>query len=131
MKKSYLPQVKPYVERMRECVNESDGSDPGRPAADGAIPLDVKRSSHKRLSKLLQAKAQRGWLTAKEDKHTKEMMLTSVNRKHADVTSHRSHETAAAAESAAAAAAAEEAAAVPDFYRGRAVRAEIGFDPQR
>ena len=38
--------------------------------------LDVKRSSHKKLSKLLQAKAKQGWLTVKEDKHTKEMMLT-------------------------------------------------------
>ena len=102
---------------------------PGRPAADGAIPLDVKRSSHKKLSKLLQAKAQQGWLTAKEDKHTKEMMLTSVNRKHVDVTSHRSHETAAAAESSAAAAAAEEAAAVPDFYRGAAAAAAQGDGP--
>ena len=96
---------------------------PSRPAANGATPLDVKRSSHKKLSKLLQAKAKRGWLTVKEDKHTKEMMLTSVNRKHADVASHRSHETAASAADVAAAAAATAAAAIPDFYRGAAAAA--------
>jgi translation initiation factor 2D len=67
---------------------------PSRPAADGVL-LDVKRGSHKKLSKLLLSKMHEGWITVKEDKHTKEMVLTSVNRKHADLTSHRSHETAA------------------------------------
>ncbi|GBG70581.1 hypothetical protein CBR_g6708 [Chara braunii] len=44
--------------------------------------LDVKKSSYKKMSKFLQAKAAEGLVSAKEDKHRKEMMLVSINRGH-------------------------------------------------
>lgn len=44
--------------------------------------LDIKRSSHKKLSKWLQAKTSSGLISAKEDKYKKEFMLLTVNRTH-------------------------------------------------
>lgn len=52
---------------------------PNRPPGS---TLDVKKSSHKKLSKWLQVAASSGLVTAKEDKHRKEMILTGVNRRH-------------------------------------------------
>ncbi|PKU86392.1 eukaryotic translation initiation factor 2D isoform X1 [Dendrobium catenatum] len=52
-----------------------------RPAG---ITLDIKRSSHKKLSKWLQSKCSAGLVSAKEDKHKKEIILLSVNRAHPD-----------------------------------------------
>lgn len=49
--------------------------------------LDIKKSSHKKLSKWLQSKSSEGLISAKEDKHKKEVMVLSVNRKHPDYTS--------------------------------------------
>lgn len=46
--------------------------------------LDIKKSSHKKLSKWLQAKSSAGLISAKEDKHRKEVMLIGVNRGHPD-----------------------------------------------
>ncbi|KAK8948579.1 hypothetical protein KSP39_PZI006117 [Platanthera zijinensis] len=46
--------------------------------------LDIKRSSYKKLSKWLQLKSSSGLISAKEDKHTKEIVLLSVNRAHPD-----------------------------------------------
>uniref|UniRef100_A0A2P2KQU3 SUI1 domain-containing protein n=3 Tax=Rhizophora mucronata TaxID=61149 RepID=A0A2P2KQU3_RHIMU len=46
--------------------------------------LDIKKSSHKKLSKWLQAKSSTGLITVKEDKYKKETMLFSVNRGHPD-----------------------------------------------
>ncbi|XVE60665.1 hypothetical protein DITRI_Ditri05aG0146600 [Diplodiscus trichospermus] len=48
------------------------------------ITLDIKKSSHKKLSKWLQAKSSAGLITIKEDKYKKEAMLISVNRGHPD-----------------------------------------------
>lgn len=48
------------------------------------ITLDIKKSSHKKLSKWLQAKSSAGLISAKEDKHRKEVMLLAVNRRHPD-----------------------------------------------
>ena len=84
---------------------------PARPA-DGPL-LDVKRSSHKKMSKLLQAKAAEGWFCVKEDKHTKEMMMTSINRSTVNRQPFTAHQTAAAAEVSGAAASAA-AAGLPD-----------------
>eukprot|EP00897_Mesotaenium_endlicherianum_P007401 jgi/Mesen1/668/ME000109S10887 len=44
--------------------------------------VDIKKSSHKKLSKWLTAKANEGWMAAKEDKHRKEVIVTAVNRRH-------------------------------------------------
>ncbi|KAL0909906.1 hypothetical protein M5K25_020815 [Dendrobium thyrsiflorum] len=52
-----------------------------RPAG---ITLDIKRSSHKKLSKWLQSKSSAGLISAKEDKHKKDIILLSVNRAHPD-----------------------------------------------
>ncbi|XP_020585725.1 eukaryotic translation initiation factor 2D [Phalaenopsis equestris] len=52
-----------------------------RPAG---ITLDIKRSSHKKLSKWLQSKSSAGLISAKEDKHKKEIIVLSVNRAHPD-----------------------------------------------
>lgn len=46
--------------------------------------LDIKRSSHKKLSKWLQLKSLSGLISAKEDKHKREIVLLSVNRAHPD-----------------------------------------------
>ncbi|KAI3874886.1 hypothetical protein MKW98_019459 [Papaver atlanticum] len=57
---------------------------PCRPAG---ITLDIKKSSHKKLSKWLQSKSSIGLISSKEDKHKKEVMLLAVNRKHSDYNS--------------------------------------------
>ncbi|KAI5057282.1 hypothetical protein GOP47_0027297 [Adiantum capillus-veneris] len=46
--------------------------------------LDLKKSSHKKLSKWLQFKSSTGLISAKEDKHRKEVMLLGFNRGHPD-----------------------------------------------
>ncbi|KAH7435891.1 hypothetical protein KP509_06G082800 [Ceratopteris richardii] len=46
--------------------------------------LDLKKSSHKKLSKWLQSKSSAGLISAKEDKHRKEIMLLGFNRGHPD-----------------------------------------------
>ncbi|RDX97928.1 Eukaryotic translation initiation factor 2D, partial [Mucuna pruriens] len=57
------------------------------PCRPSGITLDIKKSSHKKLSKWLQAKSTSGLISVKEDKHKKEVMLFSVNRNHADYSS--------------------------------------------
>lgn len=44
--------------------------------------LDIKKSSYKKLSKWLLAKSSAGLISAKEDKHKKEVLLVAVNRSH-------------------------------------------------
>ena len=99
---------------------------PSRPAGS---TLDVKAGTHRKMSKLIQAKAALGWFTAKEDKRTKEMMLTSVSRAHPDLVAHRSHDTAAAAAKIAETEEASRAAATPSFYKGAAAAAAAGDGP--
>ncbi|KGN63082.1 eukaryotic translation initiation factor 2D [Cucumis sativus] len=57
------------------------------PCRPPGMMLDIKKSSYKKLSKWLQAKSSAGLITVKEDKHKKETVLYSVNRKHPDYTS--------------------------------------------
>ncbi|CAN7087629.1 unnamed protein product [Brassica oleracea var. botrytis] len=57
------------------------------PCRPPGITLDIKKSSHKKLSKWLQSKASAGMITVKEDKHKKEIVLISVNRRHPDYSS--------------------------------------------
>ncbi|KAJ4761752.1 Eukaryotic translation initiation factor 2D [Rhynchospora pubera] len=59
------------------------------PSRPSGTTLDIKKSSHKKLSKWLQSKASAGLISAKEDKHKKEMMLLGINRGHPDYTSFR------------------------------------------
>ncbi|XP_020519093.1 eukaryotic translation initiation factor 2D isoform X1 [Amborella trichopoda] len=59
------------------------------PCRPEGITLDIKKSSHKKLSKWLQSKSSSGLISVKEDKHKKEFMLLSVNRVHPDFTSFR------------------------------------------
>ncbi|TVU29700.1 hypothetical protein EJB05_21279 [Eragrostis curvula] len=54
------------------------------PCRPPGVTLDIKKSSHKKLSKWLQSKASSGLITSKEDKYKKEVMLTGINRKHPD-----------------------------------------------
>ncbi|KAL9437550.1 hypothetical protein AB3S75_023422 [Citrus x aurantiifolia] len=54
------------------------------PCRPSGITLDIKKSSHKKLSKWLQAKSSAGLISVKEDKYKKESMLFSVNRGHPD-----------------------------------------------
>ncbi|XP_021889610.1 eukaryotic translation initiation factor 2D isoform X1 [Carica papaya] len=54
------------------------------PCRPSNVTLDIKKSSHKKLSKWLQAKASVGLIAVKEDKHKKEVVLFSVNRNHPD-----------------------------------------------
>ncbi|CAI8600575.1 unnamed protein product [Vicia faba] len=57
------------------------------PCRPSGMILDIKKSSYKKLSKWLQAKSSAGLISVKEDKHKKEVVLLSVNRKHADYSS--------------------------------------------
>ncbi|KAL5714678.1 hypothetical protein ACHQM5_016607 [Ranunculus cassubicifolius] len=59
------------------------------PCRPSGMTLDIKKSSHKKLSKWLQSKSSSGLISAKEDKHKKEVVLTGVNRTHPDYTSFR------------------------------------------
>ncbi|CAL9066119.1 uncharacterized protein LOC135605448 [Musa acuminata AAA Group] len=52
------------------------------PCRPSGITLDIKKSSHKKLSKWLQSKSSAGLISAKEDKYKKEVMLLSINRCH-------------------------------------------------
>ncbi|THU44455.1 hypothetical protein C4D60_Mb02t07550 [Musa balbisiana] len=52
------------------------------PCRPSGITLDIKKSSHKKLSKWLQSKSSAGLISAKEDKYKKEVMLLSINRGH-------------------------------------------------
>ncbi|XP_010247737.1 PREDICTED: eukaryotic translation initiation factor 2D [Nelumbo nucifera] len=54
------------------------------PCRPPGTTLDIKKSSHKKLSKWLHSKASAGWVVVKEDKYKKEVILFSVNRKHKD-----------------------------------------------
>ncbi|XP_050231588.1 uncharacterized protein LOC126680499 [Mercurialis annua] len=54
------------------------------PCRPSGIMLDIKKSSHKKLSKWLQAKSSAGLISVKEDKYKKETILVSVNRSHPD-----------------------------------------------
>ncbi|CAN8235547.1 unnamed protein product [Cochlearia groenlandica] len=57
------------------------------PCRPSGLTLDIKKSSHKKLSKWLQSKATGGMISVKEDKHKKEIVLIAVNRKHPDYSS--------------------------------------------
>ncbi|XAR57463.1 hypothetical protein NMG60_11025617 [Bertholletia excelsa] len=57
------------------------------PCRPSGITLDIKKSTHKKLSKWLQSKSSAGLISVKEDKHKKEVTLFSVNRGHPDYTS--------------------------------------------
>ncbi|CAL9079329.1 unnamed protein product [Musa textilis] len=52
------------------------------PCRPSGITLDIKKSSHKKLSKWLQSKSSAGLISAKEDKYKKEVMLLGINRGH-------------------------------------------------
>jgi translation initiation factor 2D len=76
---------------------------PSRPA--GAT-VDVRRSSHRKVSAFVAAKAAQGWLSAKEDKRSGELVITGVNRRHPALLAHTPHAAADAEENAAGVAAA-------------------------
>lgn len=57
------------------------------PCRPPGIVLDIKKSSHKKLSKWLQSKTSEGLISSKEDKHKKEIMILSINRKHPEYAS--------------------------------------------
>ncbi|CAI5954842.1 unnamed protein product, partial [Closterium sp. NIES-64] len=52
------------------------------PCRPPGTTVDIKRSSHKKLSKWLHAKAVDGLISGKEDKHRKEFILSAVNYRH-------------------------------------------------
>lgn len=54
------------------------------PCRPSGVTLDIKKSSHKKLSKWLLSKSAIGLISAKEDKHKKEVILSKVNRSHPD-----------------------------------------------
>lgn len=59
---------------------------PSRPA--GSV-LDIKKSSHKKMSKFLQSYGKCKLLHLKEDKHSGDTIVTGINRTHKDYTSFR------------------------------------------
>ncbi|CAN1244644.1 Eukaryotic translation initiation factor 2D [Linum perenne] len=59
------------------------------PCRPSGITLDIKKSTHKKLSKWLQTKCSIGLLSGKEDKYKKETVLIAINRNHPDYTSFR------------------------------------------
>ncbi|CAI5497857.1 unnamed protein product [Closterium sp. Naga37s-1] len=52
------------------------------PCRPPGTTVDIKKSSHKKLSKWLHAKAVDGLISGKEDKHRKEFILSAVNYRH-------------------------------------------------
>ncbi|GJP32236.1 hypothetical protein CLOM_g16830 [Closterium sp. NIES-68] len=52
------------------------------PCRPPGTTVDIKRSSHKKLSKWLHAKAVDGLISGKEDKHRKEFILSAINYRH-------------------------------------------------
>ncbi|MBA0852192.1 hypothetical protein Goshw_002269, partial [Gossypium schwendimanii] len=76
------------LQALHTTVKDKDLPMPGStsnhvlPCRPSGITLDIKKSSHKKLSKWLQAKSSTGLITVKEDKYKKEAMLISVNRGH-------------------------------------------------
>ncbi|XP_047321462.1 eukaryotic translation initiation factor 2D [Impatiens glandulifera] len=83
------------LQALHKSIKEKDLPIPGStfwsnhvlPCRPSDITLDIKKSSHKKLSKWLQSKASTGLISVKEDKHKKEVILSSVNRNHPDYTS--------------------------------------------
>ncbi|MCL7035421.1 hypothetical protein MKW94_006807, partial [Papaver nudicaule] len=83
------------LQALHTTVKEKDLPMPGStlwsnhvlPCRPTGVTLDIKKSSHKKLSKWLQSKSSMGLISSKEDKHKKEVMLLAVNRKHSDYTS--------------------------------------------
>ncbi|KAG6524938.1 hypothetical protein ZIOFF_014883 [Zingiber officinale] len=67
--------------RFLLMMNRSNHILPCRPAG---VTLDIKRSSHKKLSKWLHSKSSKGLISAKEDKYKKEFILLGINRGHSD-----------------------------------------------
>ncbi|VAI86148.1 unnamed protein product [Triticum turgidum subsp. durum] len=61
------------------------------PCRPPGVTLDIKKSSHKKLSKWLQSKSSSGLISVKEDKHKKEVMLIGISRKHPDYTAFKHH----------------------------------------
>ncbi|KAH7833900.1 hypothetical protein Vadar_010870 [Vaccinium darrowii] len=83
------------LQALHTTVNDKDLPIPGStlwsshvlPCRPSGITLDIKKSSHKKLSKWLQSKSSAGLISVKEDKHKKEVTLFSVNRSHPDYAS--------------------------------------------
>ncbi|GLI62284.1 hypothetical protein VaNZ11_004846 [Volvox africanus] len=74
---------------------------PVRPAGS---TLDVKKSKHKKMSKFLQFYGKLGLLTCKEDKHSGDVIVTSINRNSVLYTEYRAYKASATAAVEAAAA---------------------------
>lgn len=80
------------LQALHTTVNDKDLPMPGStlwsnhvlPCRPSGITLDIKKSSHKKLSKWLQAKSSAGLISVREDKYKKETVLFSVNRRHLD-----------------------------------------------
>ncbi|OVA07440.1 Translation initiation factor SUI1 [Macleaya cordata] len=85
------------LQALHTTVKEKDLPMPGStfwsnhvlPCRPTGVTLDIKKSSHKKLSKWLQSKSSAGLISAKEDKHKKEVMLLAVNRSHPEYASFR------------------------------------------
>ncbi|XP_078172323.1 eukaryotic translation initiation factor SUI1 family protein [Carex rostrata] len=85
------------LQALHTSVKDSDLPMPGStlwshhilPCRPSGITLDIKKSSHKKLSKWLQSKSSAGLISTKEDKHRKEIMLLRIHRDHADYMSFR------------------------------------------
>ncbi|KAG9137372.1 hypothetical protein Leryth_017712 [Lithospermum erythrorhizon] len=83
------------LQALHTTVKEKDLPMPGStlwsghilPSRPPGISLDIKKSSFKKLTKWLQAKASAGLIVVKEDKHKKEATVSSVNRNHPEYTS--------------------------------------------
>ncbi|CAI5495938.1 unnamed protein product [Closterium sp. Naga37s-1] len=52
------------------------------PCRPPGTTVDIRKSSHKKLSKWLHAKAVDGLICGKEDKHRKEFIISSINHRH-------------------------------------------------
>ncbi|CAI5979914.1 unnamed protein product [Closterium sp. NIES-65] len=52
------------------------------PCRPPGTTVDIKKSSHKKLSKWLHAKAVDGLISGKEDKHRKEFIMSAINYRH-------------------------------------------------
>lgn len=96
------------------------------PSRPPGVLLDVKKSSHKKMSKFLQAYTKSGLISTREDKHSGDTILTAVNRSHALLADFRPYKSAVNSSSSSSAANGSSGAAEPASSAGGGGSAAAG-----
>ncbi|CAI7901124.1 unnamed protein product, partial [Closterium sp. NIES-53] len=86
---SLLLQVITHATR----VAASSPSNHVLPCRPPGTTVDIKKSSHKKQSKWMHAKAVDGLISGREDKHRKELIISSINHRHQSLLAFWPHKT--------------------------------------